>query len=249
MSLPDQEQQPENQLIEAEQQSMISLKANSVTSQASSLQQSTLWGMPAVVVQQKTTTKNPQKSSSQVVDAVETEKQSLKAKKKAKKSAARRFFDLEADDGSDNEKHDDRVKRKAKEAGDSDDSDDDDNPSDDSFVDNEAPVGDEVEIAKADQSVRDLFLAKQAEDEQNATQQAYGAVFHGRNAKLNNKKRRYEDLSDESDGAINSIYNQRRAERMQNDQMLLNNEDGENIDLKATMEQRELEHRKLRKSR
>ena len=73
---------------------------------------------------------------------------------------------------------------------------------------------------------------------------AYGAVFHGKNAK-NNKKRRYEDLSDsDTDGGhkvVNSIYNQRRAERMQNDQMLLNNEDGKHIDLKAEMEERENE--------
>ena len=69
-----------------------------------------------------------------------------------KSRAAKKYFDLEADVGSDNERHDDRIKKKASEAGNSSDSSDDDNKdlSDDSFVDNEAPIGDDVEIEKAD---------------------------------------------------------------------------------------------------
>ena len=45
-------------------------------------------------------------------------------------------------------------------------------------------------------------------------------MFHGKNHKFQNKKRRFEDLSDEeSDGGqmkLTEIYAARRAERMQN---------------------------------
>ena len=94
----------------------------------------------------------------------------LKPKRRVKKTnqALRKFFDLEAELGSDNEINDNRVKNiKGTEADDNDS--ENDSLLDDSFVDNSAPhLGDEVEIAKADEAVRDLFLAKQAEDEQNA---------------------------------------------------------------------------------
>lgn len=110
--------------------------------------------------------------------------------------AAKRFFDLEADLGSDDERHDDRVKKIRD--GDDDAEDDEDNNDlvDDSFVDN-APLGDDVLIAKAEKGARELYLARQAADDQFAIQQAYDAVFLGQNHKFMNKKRRLDDLSDD----------------------------------------------------
>ena len=98
-------------------------------------------------------------------------------KKKAAQSAAAAFLDQEAELGSDNEENDDKVKKINK-----DDAEEDENGLDDSldgFVDNEAPAGDDEEIKAADQAARDLFLAKQAEDERVAMKQTLGAVFYG----------------------------------------------------------------------
>ena len=86
-------------------------------------------------------------------------------------------MDLEAELGSDNEENDDRVKRINM-----DDLEEDEHGLDDSldgFVDNEAPAGDAEEIKAADEAARDLFLAKQAEDERIAMKQTLGAVFYG----------------------------------------------------------------------
>lgn len=85
------------------------------------------------------------------------------AKAKKLKSAAARFLDEEAELGSDNEENDDKIKRINR-----DDIEEDENGLDDSldgFVDNEMPAGDDEEIEAANQAARDLYLAKQAEDE------------------------------------------------------------------------------------
>ena len=79
-------------------------------------------------------------------------------KRKKKASAAARFMDLEADLGSDNEENDDKVKKI-----DRNDIEEDEHGLDDSldgFVDNEAPAGDDEEIAAGEQAARDLFLAR-----------------------------------------------------------------------------------------
>ena len=67
-------------------------------------------------------------------------------------------MDLEADLGSDNEENDDKVKKI-----DRNDIEEDEHGLDDSldgFVDNEAPAGDDEEIAAGEQAARDLFLAR-----------------------------------------------------------------------------------------
>ncbi len=80
--------------------------------------------------------------------------------------AATRFMDLEADLGSDNEDNDDVVKKIDR--NDQEENENDLDDSLDSFVDNEAPEGDDEEIAAAEQAARDLYMTKQAEDEQAA---------------------------------------------------------------------------------
>ena len=96
---------------------------------------------------------------------IELEQQQLAraaAKKKKAHSAAARYMDLEADLGSDNEENDDRVKRIDK-----DDVEEDENGLDDSldgFVEH-GPAGDDEEIAAGDEAARDLFLARQAEQD------------------------------------------------------------------------------------
>ena len=99
--------------------------------------------------------------------------------------AARRFFDLEADLGSDNEHNDHRVKKiDAKDQDEIEHESDNENLVDDSFVDNSMPEGDSALIGKADDAARELYFAIQAKDEQNAIDQAYNAVFHGKNHKF-----------------------------------------------------------------
>ena len=94
------------------------------------------------------------------------EKKNQARKKMKKARAASRFMDLEADLGSDNEDNDDVVKKIDRNDLEEDENDLDDSL--DSFVDNEAPKGDDEEIAAAEQAARDLYMAKQAEDEQAA---------------------------------------------------------------------------------
>ena len=94
------------------------------------------------------------------------EKKNQARKKMKKRKAASRFMDLEADLGSDNEDNDDVVKKIDRNDLEEDENDLDDSL--DSFVDNEAPKGDDEEIAAAEQAARDLYMAKQAEDEQAA---------------------------------------------------------------------------------
>ena len=78
-------------------------------------------------------------------------------KKKKLDPAVKCLFDLEADLGSDNEAHDDRVKKiKGDEK---DESDDEDSLVDDSFIDNAVPLGDDAKIGKADAKARKLFMA------------------------------------------------------------------------------------------
>ena len=77
-------------------------------------------------------------------------------------NAARKFFDLEADLGSDNEAHDDRVKKIRDGGEDKENESDQDSLVDDSFIDNSAPLGDDAQIGKADAAVRKLYLAQQA---------------------------------------------------------------------------------------
>lgn len=96
------------------------------------------------------------------------EKKNQARKKMKKARAASRFMDLEADLGSDNEDNDDVVKKIDRNDLEEDENDLDDSL--DSFVDNEAPKGDDEEIAAAEQAARDLYMAKQAEDEQAAIQ-------------------------------------------------------------------------------
>ena len=118
----------------------------------------------------------------------------LQAKKKKQQSAAARFMDLEADLGSDNEENDDKVKKINRE-----DYEEDENGLDDSldgFVDHEAPAGDAEEIAAGDEAARDLFMAKQAEDERAAIKQTLGAVFYGQNKKRKRGEIEFDDLDE-----------------------------------------------------
>ena len=80
---------------------------------------------------------------------IQEKEQKILAKKKMKKMrAATRFMGLEADLGSDNEDNDDVIKRIDR--NDLEENENDLDNSLDSFVDNEAPEGDDEEIAAAE---------------------------------------------------------------------------------------------------
>lgn len=103
-------------------------------------------------------------------------------------------MDLEADLGSDNEENDDRVKRIN-----ADDFEEDEAGLDDSldgFVDHEAPAGDDQEIEAGNDAARDLFMAKQAEDERALIKQTMGAVFYGQNKKRKRGEIEFDDLDE-----------------------------------------------------
>ena len=127
-------------------------------------------------------------------------------------------MDLEADLGSDNEENDDRVKRINRE-----DVEEDENGLDDSldgFVDHEQLVGDDEEIQAADQAARDLFLAKQQDDERDAMKATLGAVFYGQNKKRKRGEVEFEDMDEQQ-----KIYFKRREERLQNELLDSDEED------------------------
>ena len=128
-------------------------------------------------------------------------------KKKKNRNVAARFVDLEADLGSDNEENDDRVKKINKDDLEEDENDDDDSL--DSFVEH-GPAGDDEEIALGNQAARDLFLARQAEEEQQALSKTIGALFYGQNKKRKRGEIEFDDLDEQQ-----KIYFARREERLQ----------------------------------
>lgn len=138
---------------------------------------------------------------------MEAERAQKAAKARKQKSEAARFMDLEAELGSDNEENDDRIKRINKT-----DFEEDENGLDDSldgFVDNEQPAGDDEEIEAANQAARDLFIARQAEDERDAIQKTLGAVFYGQNKKRKRGEIDFDDMDEQE-----KIYYKRREERL-----------------------------------
>ena len=127
--------------------------------------------------------------------------------KKKKISAAARFMDLEADLGSYNEENDDKVKKIDKE-----DIEEDEYGLDDSldgFVDHNEPAGDDEEIKAGEEAARELFMAKQAEDERNEMKATLGAVFYGQNKKRKRGEIEMDEMDDQQ-----KIYYKRREERL-----------------------------------
>ena len=116
-------------------------------------------------------------------------------------------MDLEADLGSDNEENDDKVKKIDKE-----DIEEDEYGLDDSldgFVDHNEPAGDDEEIKAGEEAARELFMAKQAEDERNEMKATLGAVFYGQNKKRKRGEIEMVEMDDQQ-----KIYFKRREERL-----------------------------------